>query len=75
MWTLAVVLSYLFIILGSVGMMVYVTKFPFSTSPDDASVDSTTFLGMKGNAVWVWSWRSIIAGTAIQLVDYVAASV
>jgi hypothetical protein len=72
-WNLVVVASYLSIIAGSVGMMVYATKFPFSTRPDDFVFDSTTFLGLKGDAVWVWSWRLIIAGAAFQLLDYVIA--
>jgi len=73
MWTIVVALSYLCIIAGSVGMIVYVKKFPFYTSPVDSKADITTFLGMKANAVWATSWLLIIVGTFIQFLDYVIA--
>jgi hypothetical protein len=74
-WNLVVVASYLSIIAGSVGMMVFATKFRFSTRLEDLDLDSTTVLGLKGDAVWSWSWRLIIAGTVIQLLDYATAAV
>ncbi len=75
MWTIVVALSYLCIIAGSVGMIVYVRKFPFYTSSVDSEADSTTFLGMEANTVWVISWLLIIVGTFIQFLNYVIAPV
>ena len=75
MWTIMVALSYLCIIEGSVGMIVYVKKFPFYTSSVDSEADGTTFLGMKANAVWFISWSLIIVGTFIQFLDYVISPV
>ena len=75
MFTPAVGASYLYILAGFAGMIVFATKFPFSTNLEDLRYDKATFLGMNGFTVWVWSWSLIIAGTIIQLLNYETASV
>ena len=64
-----VVASALFIFVGFAGMIVFATNFPFSTRIADLRLAKETFLGLKGDAVWVWSWSLIIAGTIIQFLD------
>lgn len=63
-------LSYIFIITGSIGMMVFATKFPFSTKMKDLKYASERFLGLNGYGVWMVSWFLIILGTTIQLIVY-----
>ncbi len=62
--------SYVFIILGSIGMIIFATKFPFSTSIKDLRIKGEKFIGLNGCQVWIWSWILIIAGTFIQLTLY-----
>ena len=71
-WPVVVGFSYVSIIAGSIGMMVFATKFPLSGRIQDLRLlADTTFLGMTGDIVWFLSWLLIIAGTLIQLLDYV----
>jgi len=62
--------SYISIICGSVGMMVFVTKFPFSTSIQDLRYVRERVFGLNGYQVWRFSWLLIILGTIIQLINY-----
>ena len=62
--------SYISIICGSVGMMVFVTKFPFSTCIQDLSDTEERVFGLNGHQVWRLSWSLIILGTIIQLINY-----
>jgi hypothetical protein len=59
--------SYALVILGSIGMVVFAFRFPFSTRIKDLEV-SDTFYGLNGYQVWVYSWCAIIVGTAGQIV-------
>lgn len=63
-------LSYAFMILGSLGMIIFATKFPFSTRIKDLKNSEVKFLWLNGYQVWMFSWIAIIAGTAIQLICY-----
>ena len=64
-------LSYFFIICGSIGMVIIVTKFPFSSNLGDLSLTKDRFLGLNGKQVWILSWILIIAGTVFQLLLYI----
>jgi len=74
-WNLLVILSYLFIIVGSVGMMIFMAKYPFGSGMTDLEHTRRPILGLNGKQFWLLSWFLIIAGTAIQLMDYVCTSV
>jgi hypothetical protein len=63
-------LSYLAIIFGSIGMIFFATKFPFSTSIRDLKLVTERFLGLNGYIVWWLSWSLIIVGTGMQLIDF-----
>lgn len=63
-------LSYLSIICGSMGMMFFATKFPFSTNIKQLKFAPERFLGLDGYQVWWLSWLLIIVGTFIQLLDF-----
>lgn len=65
-----VTLSYIFIILGSIGMMLFISKFPFSTSVKDLELVNYRFWRLNGYQFWILSWLLIILGTFIQLIDY-----
>jgi hypothetical protein len=61
-------LSYIFIILGSLGMIIFANKFSFSTRIKDLKLTNEKFLGLNGYKIWIGSWSLIIFGTIIQLV-------
>ena len=63
-------LSYIFVILGSVGMIIFATKFPFSTRIQDLKYADEKILGLNGYQVWMFSWLLIILATVIQLINY-----
>lgn len=65
-----VAISYILIICGSIGMMVFATRFSFSSRIKDLELMPERFLGLNGYRVWWWSWLLIILGTAIQLLDF-----
>lgn len=65
--------SYLFGIAGSVGMMIFATTFPFSTSIRDLRLSPERFLGLDGYRVWMVSWSLILTGGFIQLIRFLAA--
>jgi hypothetical protein len=62
--------SYLMIIAGSIGMLIFATRFPLSARINDLRLSSERFLGLNGYAVWMLSWVLIITGTALQMVHY-----
>lgn len=65
------IVSYLIIILGSFGMILFVIKFPFSTSIRVHESNPPKVFFLNSFQLWATSWSLIIAGTAIQLVDYI----
>ena len=61
--------GYLFIIVGSIGMICFATKFPLSTRIKDLESSPERLLRyLNGYQVWVWSWILILAGSLIQLI-------
>jgi hypothetical protein len=64
------VISYLCIILGSIGMVIYFVDFPFSTSLADAMSVKGYHIPIKSLFWWFGSWLLIIVGTTIQLFHY-----
>jgi hypothetical protein len=63
-------ISYLLIILGSLGMMFFATKFPFCTRIRDLEGESERLIGLNGFQVWKYSWIAIIIGTIMQLINF-----
>ena len=61
-------ISYLLVIVGSVGMIVFGSKFPFATGIAQLKDTPERFLGLNGYQVWVYSWIAILLGTAGQLI-------
>ena len=61
-------ISYLLVIMGSIGMMVFAVKFSFSTSIFQLKNTSERFLWFDGYQVWIYSWVLILVGTAGQLI-------
>lgn len=70
MRSILITVSYISIICGSIGMMVFATRFSFSSRIKDLELMPERFLGLNGYRVWWWSWFLIILGTAIQLLDF-----
>ena len=74
-WNFVVVASYLSIIVGSAGMIILVMKYPFSTRIQDLEFADKPILGLNGKQLWIWSWSLIMAGMAVQFLDYIVTSV
>jgi len=66
-------LSFVFIIFGSIGMIIIAKKFSFSTFNEELKFTGEKFIGLNGNQVWNCSWILIIAGAVIQLLLYWAS--
>lgn len=62
--------SYLAIMLGSYGLMKFVTKFPLSSSLDNHELTGRKYFGLNGKQLWKYSWVLIIFGTLFQLIRY-----
>lgn len=56
-----------FVILGSIGMLVFASKFPFTTALWQLKNSKERFLFLNGYYLWNLSWGFIIAGSIIQL--------
>ncbi len=59
--------SYLLIVLGSIGMILFITKFPVSTRIKDLELTPTKIFSLNGYQVWKLSWLLIILGSLFQL--------
>jgi len=57
----------IFIIIGSIGMICFASKFPLSGRISDLALASERLLGLHGHLVWIWSWVFILLGSSIQL--------
>lgn len=66
-------LGYGFTILGSLGMIAFAMRFPFSTSLRDLKYHSARFLRMNGYVVWIVSWVCILIGAVFQLFASIAS--
>lgn len=60
--------SYLLVVIGSAGMVLFATRFPFSTRIQDLRLVPERALGLNGHQVWKYGWVCIIAGTLGQLI-------
>jgi hypothetical protein len=67
--------GYIAIILGSIGMMLYRTKFAFVTHPWEDETNEAIICGytMYGSYIWRGSWDLIIGGTALHFVDFIGS--
>ena len=61
-------ISYLLVILASIGMLLFATKFPFSTNIRDLELAQERVLGLNGYQVWKYSWAAIVVSTVGQLI-------
>jgi hypothetical protein len=68
---ISTIFSYILIIIGSLGMMVFVTKFSFITPIENSQLTNERFLNLNGYQVWRGSWICIIFGTVIQLIYFI----
>ena len=73
LWKVAIAASYLFIIGGTVGLIILATKFPFASFFWELRHAKERYLGLNGYTVWILSWSLIVAGTGIQFLDYIFA--
>lgn len=73
LWKVAVAASYLFIIAGTVGLIILATKFPFASFFWELRHTKESFLRLNGYTIWILSWSLIVTGAAIQFLDYVFA--
>jgi hypothetical protein len=64
LWTV----SYLLVIAGSVGMVLFATKFPLSAALWELAYAKQRLIGLNGQQVWRCSWIAILAGSVGQLV-------
>ena len=60
--------SYSFVLIGSVGMVLFSTRFPFATSTWQLELAEERLCGLNGHQVWRYSWVAIIMGTVGQIV-------
>jgi len=63
---IAATMSGVLIVIGSVGMILFATKFPFSTRIRDLELSPERLLGMNGYQVWKYAWVSIVLGAVGQ---------
>jgi hypothetical protein len=59
-------LSFLLALIGSLGMIVFAVRFPFSTNLHDLKLTEQRFLRLDGAQVWIRSWVLIISSIVIQ---------
>jgi len=60
--------SYLLVTAGSAGMVLFATRFPFSTRIRDLELVGDRVLWLNGYQVWKYGWACIIAGSLGQLI-------
>lgn len=59
--------SYFLVLLGSIGMVLFSTKFSFATSTWEHKNSDERICSLNGQQVWIGSWLFIIIGTLGQL--------
>lgn len=74
LWKVAVAASYLFIIVGTAGLIILATKFPFTAFFWELRHTKESFLRLNGYTIWILSWSIIVTGAVIQFLDYVFAN-
>ncbi len=60
--------SYLLVIVGSSGMVVFAIRFPLASSIWELKHAKERFLRLNGYQVWVFSWFAILFGTVGQII-------
>ena len=60
--------SYSFVLIGSVGMVLFSTRFPFAMNNWELELAKERLCGLNGHQVWRYSWVAIIMGTVGQIV-------
>lgn len=60
--------SYLLVIVGSGGMIVFAVRFPFASGIWELKHAKERFLRLNGYQVWVYSWFAILLGTVGQII-------
>jgi hypothetical protein len=58
----------LLVVLGTSGMVLFATRFPFSTRIRDLELAKERACGLNGYQVWKYSWFAIIIGTLGQII-------
>lgn len=58
-----------FVVIGSIGMLIFASKFPFTTAIWELKNAKERFLFLNGYYLWNISWGFIIAGSIIQLFE------
>lgn len=69
-WKVIVSLSFISIMLGAIGMIIFATRFTFSTRIKDLQLAEENIFGLNGYQIWTISWILIICGTFIQLIHF-----
>ena len=69
-WKVIVSLSFISMILGAIGMIIFATRFHFSTRIKDLQLAEERIFGLDGYQVWMISWILIIFGTFVQLIHF-----
>lgn len=62
-----VTVSAFLVVVGSIGMVVFATRFPFSTRIRDLESTMERVCGLNGYQVWKYAWFVIIIGTLGQV--------
>ena len=62
-WKVIVSLSFISIIIGAIGMIIFATRFHFSTRIKDLQLAEERIFGLDGYQLWMISWLLIICGT------------
>lgn len=60
--------SYLLVIAGSFGMIIFPIRFPFATSIRELKYAKERFFQLNGYQVWIVSWISILLGSVGQII-------
>lgn len=70
--TVGLAVGYVFVIVGSLGMVVFARRFSFSTNAWGLEHTSERCCGLTGYQVWNGSWWLIVGGSILQLFFSVA---
>ena len=60
--------AFVFILIGLLGQIGFVRKFPSSTNIKDLQLSPERLLRLNGYQVWKWSWILILVGSIVQLI-------
>lgn len=64
--------GYLLVILGSIGMVLFAMRFPFSSRLRDLALATERLGPFNGYQVWIGAWLLIIFGSIVQLASSIA---